>query len=106
MLRGAQRERERERDRAAASLYQVGDVRRALLQLRGVTRKNPTYSEARAALAAVYYGEGSVELAEDELRRATEIDPQWSSASAAELEKLARWPPRLVEAWTRMMTLR
>ena len=94
------------RVRAAASLFQVGDDKKALMQLRGVTRKNPRYAEAHAALAACYYAEGSVELAEDELSRASEIDPQWSSASAADLGKLAGWPPRLVGAWTRMKTLR
>lgn len=92
------------RVRAAASLYQIGDVQRARVQLRGVTRKNPNYGEAHAALAACYYSEGSVELAEDELRRATELDPAWGMG-LEELDKNARWPPRLREAYARMISL-
>ena len=91
------------RVRSAVSLYQIGNVKGALVQLRGVVRKTPNYAEAHAALAAAYYGTGSLELAEDELRRATELDPLWGVPE--EVEKNARWPPALYEAHRKMISI-
>jgi len=91
------------RVRSAAALFQVGDVKKALVQLRGVVRKNPNYGEAHAALAAVYYSTGSIELAEDELQRADAIDPLWGVP--ADVEQNTRWPPALSTAYRRMISM-
>ena len=94
------------RVRSAAALFQVGDessVNKALVQLRGVVRKNPNYAEAHAALAAVYYSKGNIEMAEDQLRRADEMDPLWDVP--AEVEQNVRWPPALSAAYQRLISM-
>ncbi|MEO2192855.1 MAG: tetratricopeptide repeat protein [bacterium] len=91
------------RVRSAAALFQVGDVKKALVQLRGVVRKTPNYGEAHAALAAVYYSMGSIEMAEDELSRADGIDPLWGVP--ADVERNTRWPPALSAAYQRMISM-
>ena len=76
---------------------------RARRLMTGVTRRNPRYGEAHAALAAVEWASGRPGPAEDAFRRATEQDPRW--VDMAYIAENTRWPPRLTEAMQTFLTL-
>jgi tetratricopeptide (TPR) repeat protein len=89
--------------RAAALAFQCGDAERARLALRGVARKSPAYAEAHAALAAVEWARGEGGAAEEQLAAATALDPAWGAAAG--LDARARWPPALVNAYSRLLAI-
>ena len=69
----------------------------------GVARKNPRYAEARAALAAMHWKAGDVAAAEGALDSAVGLEGEWRKPGHA--AKATRWPPRLVEAYERLLAI-
>lgn len=89
--------------RAATLLFQNGDIKRCMQQIRGVVRKNGNYAEAHAALSAVLWSTGAEDQAEEELTRAIEMDPVWGDPDA--VRKCTRWPPKLYVAHRNLINI-
>jgi tetratricopeptide (TPR) repeat protein len=89
--------------RVGALQFETGDAAGAARTIRGVTRKAPTYVEAHAAAAAVAYAAGDGAGAEGELERALSLEEGWKDL--AHVQAATRWPPRLVDAYARLLRL-
>lgn len=90
--------------RSAALIFQCSDPELAEQKLRGLTRKYSNYAEAHAALAAVQWSNGKLDQAEEHFARATEIDENlWKNIES--VKKSTRWPPKLYDAYTRLLQL-
>ena len=88
--------------RAGTLQYQTGDVTKALRTIKGVVRKNSRYGEARAALAAVQWDIGDTSAAEEQLAVALDIDAGvWGNEAG--VMKNTRWPPKMLEAYSRLL---
>ncbi len=94
---------ERARVRRALLLFQVGRTEDALLQLEDEEVALRGNAEVHAALATVLYSRGRSSAAEQQWDVATEFDkryadPQWVAAER-------RWPPALLDALQRFLSL-
>ena len=85
---------------AASASASVAKARRLVA---GVARKNPRYAEARAALAAMDWKLGDVSAAEGHLNSAVGLEGEWRKPGHA--ARVTRWPPRLVEAYERLLAI-
>ncbi|KAK9810839.1 hypothetical protein WJX73_000709 [Symbiochloris irregularis] len=84
--------------REATTMYQLdGQQQDASRIMRSVTRKNPGYAEAHAALAAAEWQAGRRSQAEEQFAIASNLDENWSDPLPY-ISKSMRWPPRLVSA--------
>lgn len=88
---------------AAAAAAATASVAKARKLVAGVTRKNPRYAEAKAVLAAMSWEVGDVSAAEDALNSAVGLEGEWRKPGFA--ERSTRWPPRLVEAYERLLAI-
>jgi len=91
------------RVRSAVLKFQIGDEQKAAQQLRGVVRKYGNYAEAHAALGSVYWSQGKLGEAEEELAKAVEIDEVWGDAS--KIRQNTRWPPKLYDAYFKLIRI-
>jgi hypothetical protein len=96
---------ERARVPRALLLYQVGRVEDALLALEDEEVALVGSAEVHAALAAVLYAERPAqrERAEQQWAVATAFDGRWADAEWVRSER--KWPPRMVTALQRFLTL-
>jgi hypothetical protein len=84
-------------------LYQLGQNESALRELRNLVRKYPMFADSRAALTAVLWNQGLQGEAESNwvstlgLDR-TYLDLDW-------VKNIRRWPPKMVVALERFLTL-
>jgi len=91
------------RSNAALSHYQVGDEQEALDETRKLVRKYPNFPDVRAALTAMLWAE----------RQEGEAESNWVAVMGSDaryrdvewLEKVRRWPPRMVEAIDNFLSL-
>ncbi|KAK3239561.1 hypothetical protein CYMTET_50519 [Cymbomonas tetramitiformis] len=83
------------RFKQAIMAYQVGDDLTAKALLRGLGRKYPVYSEAKAALSAILWAEGEAASAENQYIDAFSRDPL-----VGDMEYIRNlfWTPRLLDA--------
>ena len=88
---------------AAAAAAPSASVAKARKLVAGVVRKNPTYAEAKAALAAMAWQAGDAAAAEDALDAAVRLEGDWRKPGHA--GGATRWPPRLVEAYERLLAI-
>jgi tetratricopeptide (TPR) repeat protein len=96
---------ERARVTRAQLLYQVGRVEEALLQLEDEEVSLRGSAEVHAALAAVLHAERPAQVgrAEQQWAIAAGFDTRFEDVEWVQRER--HWPPRLVEALRRFLTL-
>lgn len=94
---------ERARVRRALLLYQVGRTDDALLQLEDEEVALRGNAEVHAALAVVLYDRGRATAAESQWDVATEFDRRFADTAWVAAER--RWPPALLDALQRFLTL-
>jgi tetratricopeptide (TPR) repeat protein len=89
----------------ALMLYQEGRVSDAILQLEDLEVALRGYSEVHAALAAILYAERPVRLqqAEQQWEIAMEFNPRFADRQWVADTK--HWPPRLLAALDRFLSL-
>ena len=91
------------RANAALMTYQVGDRQSALQQMRNLVRKYPMFPDMRAALTAVLWVEGKQGDAESNWVAAVGIDNRYQDLDWVANNR--RWPPAMVEALNKFLTL-
>lgn len=94
---------ERARVRRALLLFQVGRSEDALYQLEDEEVALRGNAEVHAALAAVLYDRGRVSAAEQQWDIATEFDSRYADVRWVTAER--RWPPALLDALQRFLSL-
>lgn len=91
------------RANAALMTYQIGDRQSALQQMRNLVRKYPMFPDMRAALTAVLWVEGKQGDAESNWVAAVGIDNRYQDLDWVAYNR--RWPPEMVTALKRFLTL-
>lgn len=91
------------RANAAFSHYQVGDEEEALKETRNLVRKYPDFPDVRAALTAMLWAQGKEGEAESNWVAVMGSDARYRDVEW--LEKVRRWPPKMVEALNNFLTL-
>ena len=91
------------RANAALMTYQVGDRPSALKQMRKLVRRYPMFPDMRAALTAVLWTEGQQGEAESNWVAAVGIDNRYQDLDW--VKNIRRWPPQMVEALEKFLTL-
>jgi tetratricopeptide (TPR) repeat protein len=91
------------RSNAALVTYQLGDRPEALRQMRNLVRKYPMFSDMRAALAAVLWVDGDQGEAESNWVAAVGLDNRYQNINW--VQNIRRWPPTMVEALNKFLTL-
>jgi len=91
------------RSNAALSHYQVGDEKEAIDETRNLVRKYPNFPDVRAALTAMLWAQGKEGEAESNWVAVVGSDSRYRDIEW--LEKVRRWPPRMVEALDNFLSL-
>lgn len=91
------------RGNASLVLYQIGDRSQAIRNMRNLVRKYPMYSDMRAALAAALWVDGQQGEAESNWVAAVGLDNRYQDLEW--IENIRRWPPLMVEALERFLSL-
>ena len=91
------------RGNAALVTYQIGDRKDAVRQMRNLVRKYPMFSDMRAALAAVLWVDGQQGEAESNWVAAVGLDNRYQNIDW--VQNIRRWPPTMVEALNKFLTL-
>lgn len=91
------------RANAALMTYQIGDRQSALQQMRNLVRRYPMFPDMRAALTAVLWVEGKQGDAESNWVAAVGIDNRYQDLDWVAHNR--RWPPEMVTALKRFLTL-
>ena len=91
------------RGNASLIMYQIGDRFEAIRNMRNLVRKYPMYSDMRAALAAVLWVEGQQGEAESNWVAAVGLDNRYQDLDW--IKNIRRWPPTMVEALTKFLSL-
>mmetsp|Transcript_10311 Transcript_10311/g.26168 ORF Transcript_10311/g.26168 Transcript_10311/m.26168 type:complete len:89 (+) Transcript_10311:402-668(+) len=76
--------------------YELGDAKRAIVELEYEVINNTGFAEAHAALSAASWASGKSELAEDQWELAMEFEPRFADVSWVKRSK--SWGPKLLEA--------
>ncbi len=87
----------------ALSLYQVGETQSALQLMRALVRKYPKFPDMRAALSAILWVEGRPGEAESHWVAVQGLDPRYGDLEW--VKTVRRWPPAVVAALKRFLTL-
>jgi len=88
----------------ALSLYQLGEVPEATRQLRSLVRRYSQFADPRAALTAVLWGQGLAGEAESNWYPVIGLDPRYGDLDW--LQNIRRWPPAVVTALGKFLSLR
>lgn len=91
------------RTNTALALYQVGQVEASLKELRNLVRKYPRFADSRAALTAVLWVQGFQGEAESNWVAAVGSDRRYKDLDW--VAHVRRWPPAVVSALERFLTL-
>ena len=91
------------RANSALVTYQLGDRQEALRQVRNLVRKYPTFADVRAAITAILWVEGQQGEAESNWVAAVGLDRRYQNLDW--VAKIRRWPPAMVQALEKFLTL-
>ncbi len=83
--------------------YQIGDHQEALRQIRNLVRKYPNFADVRAAITAILWVEGQQGEAESNWVAAVGLDPRYQDLDW--VASIRRWPPDMVKALEKFLTL-
>ncbi len=88
----------------AIALYQAGQTEEAMRMMRNLVRKYPKFADMRAALTAALWVNGRQGEAESEWVAAVGLDSRYRNVDW--LRTIRRWPPALVTAMEKFLTLK
>ncbi|WP_263971702.1 tetratricopeptide repeat protein [Leptolyngbya ohadii] len=88
----------------ALALYQTGETEAATREMRNLVRKYPQFADMRAALTAVLWVEGKQGEAESNWVAAVGLDKRYKDLDW--VASVRRWPPAMVKALERFLTLK
>ncbi len=91
------------RTNLALVTYQLGEHQEALRQIKNLVRKYPTFADVRAAMTAILWVEGQQGEAESNWVAAVGLDTRYQSIDW--VASIRRWPPAMVEALEKFLTL-
>ena len=91
------------RGNASLIQYQIGDRPEAIRNMRNLVRKYPMYTDMRAALAAALWVEGQQGEAESNWVAAVGLDNRYQDLDW--VGNIRRWPPSMVKALERFLSL-
>lgn len=91
------------RGNAALVTYQIGDHLEAVRQMRNLVRKYPMFADIRASLAAALWVEGQQGEAESNWVAAVGLDGRYQDLDW--VSNIRRWPPTMVIALSKFLTL-
>ena len=91
------------RGNASLIQYQMGDRSGAIRSMRNLVRKYPMYSDMRAALAAALWVEGKQGEAESNWVAAVGLDERYQDLEW--IKNIRRWPPSMIQALGRFLSL-
>ncbi|MBE9126939.1 MULTISPECIES: tetratricopeptide repeat protein [unclassified Coleofasciculus] len=87
----------------ALALYQVGDKEKAIREMRNIIRKYPQFPDVRAALTAALWVDDKRGEAESHWAAAVGLDRRYKDIDW--VENVRRWPPLMVAALEKFLTL-
>jgi tetratricopeptide (TPR) repeat protein len=87
----------------ALMLYQLGENESALRELRNLVRKYPMFADSRAALTAVLWSQGLQGEAESNWVSTLGLDRSYLDLDW--VKNVRRWPPKMVAALEKFLTL-
>ncbi|MEN9223438.1 MAG: tetratricopeptide repeat protein [Thermostichus sp. BF3_bins_97] len=87
----------------ALSLYQVGETEAAVRLMRALVRKYPKFPDMRAALSAILWAQGRQGEAESHWVAVQGLDPRYGDVEW--VKTIRRWPPAVVAALERFLSL-
>ncbi len=88
----------------ALALYQIGKTEQALREMRNIIRKYPQFPDVRAALTAALWVEGKQGEAESHWVAAVGLDRRYKDLNW--VKDVRRWPPVMVAALEKFLTLK
>ncbi|MCP2731881.1 tetratricopeptide repeat protein [Limnofasciculus baicalensis] len=88
----------------ALALYQIGEKDKAIGEMRNIIRKYPQFADVRAALTAVLWVEGKPGEAESNWVAVVGLDGRYQDLDW--VENIRRWPPLMVAALDKFLTLK
>ena len=83
--------------------YQIGEHQEALRQIKNLVRKYPTFADVRAAITAILWVDGEQGEAESNWVAAVGLDPRYQNLDW--VAQIRRWPPAMVTALEKFLTL-
>ena len=87
----------------ALALYQIGNQEAAIRGMRNLVRKYPMFPDMRAALSAVLWEQGNQGEAESNWVAAMGLDSRYQNLEW--VRNTRRWPPKMVAALEKFLTL-
>lgn len=87
----------------ALALYETGEKKEALRTLRNIIRKYPQFPDVRAAMTAILWEEGKRGEAESNWVAVVGLDLRYKDLQW--VKSIRRWPPSLVAALEKFLTL-
>lgn len=87
----------------ALALYQTGQAEEAVRTMRNLLRKYPNFADMRAALTATLWEQGKRGEAESNWVAAVGLDTRYKNLDW--VKKVRRWPPVMVAALEKFLTL-
>ena len=88
----------------AIALYQSGQKEEAVREMRNIIRKYPQFPDVRAALTAALWEEGKRGEAESNWAAVVGLDTRYKDLDW--LKNIRRWPPVMVTALEKFLTLK
>lgn len=87
----------------ALALYQTGDTAKAIQIMKSLVRKYPSFADMRAALTAALWDQGQQGEAESNWVAVVGLDNRYKDINW--VSNVRRWPPKMVEALDKFLTL-
>lgn len=91
------------RANTALALYEMGQKTEAVKTMRDLVRKYPMFPDMRAALTAALWAEGNQGEAESHWVAAVGMDSRYQDVQW--VTQIRRWPPQMIAALERFLTL-
>jgi tetratricopeptide (TPR) repeat protein len=88
----------------ALALYETGQTDKAIREMRNIARKYSQFADVRAALTAAYWVQGQRGEAESNWVSAVGLDGRYKDINW--VKNVRRWPPSMVAALERFLTLK
>ncbi|MBW4585829.1 tetratricopeptide repeat protein [Aetokthonos hydrillicola Thurmond2011] len=88
----------------ALALYETGQIDKAIREMRNIARKYSQFADVRAALTAAYWVQGQRGEAESNWVSAVGLDGRYKDINW--VKNVRRWPPSMVVALNKFLTLK
>ncbi|MBF2007571.1 MAG: tetratricopeptide repeat protein [Chlorogloeopsis fritschii C42_A2020_084] len=88
----------------ALVLYETGQIEPAIREMKNIVRKYPNFADTRAALTAALWVNGQKGEAESNWVAASGLDPRYKDINW--VKNIRRWPPSMVTALDKFLSLK